>query len=114
MHAHEIDPPALRYGILAVHELAEAGADEDPAGAVGRAGLAAGAVPGGVEQRPLHQRHGDAPDDIKADQRDRGIDRRGEQAAAQAFEPDRLHRTTSLWRALYQFMKSETARLSTR
>ena len=40
------------------------------------------------------------------------LERRGEQAPAQGFEPrHRGHRVTRRWRALYQFMKIDTARL---
>ena len=59
--AEEIDPPALGLRIEAIHELAEAGADEDPAGAAGSAVVAAGAGPGGVEQSPSQERDEDAP-----------------------------------------------------
>src|SRR3546814_17679983 len=51
-----VDAPALRLGIEAVKELAEAGPDEHPAGPARIARLPAVAHPVGVEDRPVEDR----------------------------------------------------------
>ncbi|MNN53965.1 hypothetical protein D3C81_1687530 [compost metagenome] len=87
----EVDAPAQLLGIEAVHELAEARADEYPAGALAGTVGAAGADPVGLDDRPLQDWRHDHPDQVQADQRQQRVEPAGEQVLAQPAEHTNAH-----------------------
>src|SRR3546814_7771485 len=81
-----VDAPALRLGIEAVKELAEAGPDEHPAGPARIARLPAVAHPVGVEDRPVEDRRYREIEKIEHRQCQAGVEPAREQVLAQPAE----------------------------
>ena len=94
-HAGDIDPPALRRRVEAVHELAEARRDEAPAGAVLRlqAVFLVLCRPGRLEDGPIEQRRHRNGEQKDGQDGQGGVEDAGEQAGAQpADDTDRIGR----------------------